>query len=69
MLFNLLEDPYEIKNLANKEKYLNIQNDLLSKLLSHRMLHQERQLSNSMLSNDGMINNAGPSSRKLKDSL
>ena len=69
LLFNLLEDPYEINNLANNDKYLNIQNNLLSKLLSHRMLHQERQLSNSMLSHDGMINITGPSSRKLKNSL
>ena len=66
LLFNLNDDPYEINNLANEINYLNIQNDLLSKLLSHRMLHQERQLSNSLLSKKGVINIAGPATRKLK---
>ena len=50
LLFNILDDPYEINNLANQKNYLEIQNNLLSKLLSHRMIHQERQLSNTMLS-------------------
>ena len=66
LLFNIKDDPYENHNLANKNNYIYIQRDLLSKLLSHRMLHQERQLSNSMLSKNGVINNAGPASRKLK---
>ena len=66
LLFNLNDDPYEINNLANGSNYLDIQNDLLSKLLSHRMLHQERQLSNSLLTKKGVINIAGPATRKLK---
>ena len=66
LLFNMLEDPYEINNLANKKDYLETQNKLLSKLLSHRMLHQERQLSNSMLSKKGMKINSGPSNRQVK---
>ena len=66
LLFNLTDDPYEINNLANESNYINIQNYLLSELLSHRMLHQERQLSNSMLTKKGVINISGPATRKLK---
>ena len=67
LLFNILEDPYETNNLANKKDYLEIQNNLLSKLLSHRMLHQERQLSNAMLSKSGMKINSGPNCRRIKN--
>ena len=66
LLFNMIDDPYEINNLANEKDHLEIQNNLLSKLLSHRMLHQERQLSNGMLSKSGMKINSGPSNRKIK---
>ena len=66
LLFNMLDDPYEINNLANKKEYLKIQNNLLSKILTHRMIHQERQLSNSMLSKNGMKINSGPSNRKIE---
>ena len=40
-------------------------NELLSKLLSYHMLHQERQLSNTMLSSDDIRTNSGPYDRKL----
>jgi hypothetical protein len=66
LLFNILDDPYETNNLTNKKDYLEIQNNLLSKLLSHRMLHQERQLSNAMLSKNGMKINSGPNNRKIE---
>ena len=65
-MFNILNDPYETNNLANQKDYLKIQNNLLSKLLSHRMIHQERQLSNSMLTEKGMKINSGPSNRQVK---
>jgi len=65
MLFNLNEDIYEINNLAGKKNYLEIQHELLSKLLSHRMIHQERQLSNTMLSSKGVIIKSGPANRKV----
>ena len=64
LLFNMEEDPYEINNLSDILKYQAIKNELLSKLLSHRMLHQERQLSNTMLSSNGVKTNSGPFSRK-----
>ena len=65
LLFNMLEDPYEINNLANNKDYLKIQNNLLSKILSHRMIHQERQLSNMILSSVGIKIYSGSQSRKL----
>ena len=67
LLFNLKDDPEEINNLADVKKFQNIKNKLLSQLLSHRMLHQERQLSNIKLTNKGPITENGPRNRKLKD--
>ena len=65
LLFNMEEDLYETNNLTNLPEYQSIKNELLSKLLSHRMLHQERQLSNTMLSSKGVRTNSGPYNRKL----
>ena len=65
LLFNMLEDPNEINNLANKKNYFEIQNNLLSKLLSHRMIYLERQLSNSIISKNGIKVNSGSSNRKV----
>ena len=67
LLFNMEEDPYEVNNLSNLTKYQSIKNELLSKLLSHRMLHQERQLSNTMLSSKGVKINSGPNTRRLNN--
>ena len=64
MLFNLKNDPHEQVNLANQDQYMNIQNDLLSKLLSHRIRHSERQLSNIKLSSKGILTETGPADRK-----
>lgn len=61
----MLEDPNEINNLANKKNYFEIQNNLLSKLLSHRMIYLERQLSNSIISKNGIKVNSGSSNRKV----
>jgi len=65
MLFNLKNDPHEQVNLANQDQYMNIQNDLLSKLLSHRIRHSERQLSNIKLSSKGILTETGPADRKI----
>ena len=67
LLFNMEEDPYEVNNLSELPKYQSIKNELLSKLLSHRMLHQERQLSNTMLSSKGVKINSGPNTRRLNN--
>ena len=57
------EDPSELNNLSELPKYQSIKNELYP-LLSHRMLHQERQLSNTMLSSNGVKTNFGPFNRK-----
>jgi len=67
LLFSLEDDPYETNNLAELSEYQSIKNELLSKLLSHRMLHQERQLSNTMLSSKGVRTNSGPYNRRLNN--
>ena len=67
LLFNLKDDPQEVENLANVKKFQNVKNKLLSQLLSHRMLHQERQLSNIKLTTKGPITSHGPRNRKLKN--
>ena len=61
------DDPNEVINLADIPEYQSIKNELLSKLLSHRMLHQERQLSNTMLSSKGVKINSGPNTRRLNN--
>jgi arylsulfatase A-like enzyme len=65
MLFDLKNDPHELVNLANQNQYMNVQHDLLSKLLSHRMRHSERQLSNIKLSSKGVLTETGPADRKI----
>ena len=60
LLFNMKKDSYETDTLSDLLEYQSIKNELLSKLLSHRMLHQERQLSNTMLSSRGIKLNFGP---------
>ena len=65
---NLKNDPFEQVNLANQDQYMNIQNDLLSKLFSHRMRHAERQLSNIKLSSKGILTETGPVDRKIQKS-
>ena len=67
LLFSIEKDPYETNNLANLPEYQSIKLELLSKLLSHRMLHQERQLSNTMLSSKGVKINSGPNTRRLNN--
>ena len=67
LLFSMEKDPYETNNLAELPEYQSIKNELLSKLLSHRMIHQERQLSNTMLSSKGVRTKSGPYNRRLKN--
>ena len=66
MLFDLSNDPHEQVNLGNQDQYMSIQHDLLSKLLSHRIRHSERQLSNIKLSSKGILTEIGPADRKIK---
>ena len=66
LLFDLENDPNEINDLSRIKEFQDIKNDLVSKLLSHRMIHQERQLSNTKLSSSGIKTKSGPFSRKME---
>ena len=65
LLFDLENDPQEIKNLAEDIKYQNIMNKLLGDLMSHRLRHQDRQLSSLQISKNGVSRVNGPQSRKM----
>ena len=65
LLFDLENDPQEMNNLADDKNYLGIKNELLSELLSHRLRHQDRQLSSFQVTKDGVSSVHGPSSRKV----
>ena len=67
LLFDLENDPKEMKNLAGDKNYQEIKNSLLSKLLSHRLRHQDRQLSSLQISKDGISNVSGPQSRRIRN--
>ena len=67
LLFDLENDPKEMKNLADDKNFQEIKNSLLSKLLSHRLRHQDRQLSSLQISKDGISNVSGPQSRRIKN--
>ena len=65
LLFNLINDPNEKINLATDSKYDNIKTEMLSKLLSHRIRHSERQMTNTKLTLDGPKISNGPSIRQI----
>ena len=66
LLFDLEKDPEEINDLSDLREFKDIKHELVSKLLSHRMIHQERQLSNTKLSSSGVNTKSGPFSRKME---
>ncbi|MBX2805708.1 MAG: alkaline phosphatase family protein [Hyphomicrobiales bacterium] len=55
LLFDLKNDPQELVNLAGDSTYASVALDYAQRLLSHRMLHAERTLTNAMLSPEGVI--------------
>ena len=65
LLFDLETDPLEMTNLAEDKKYDDVKNTLMSELLSHRIRHQDRQLSSLQVSKDGVARVNGPQSRKM----
>ena len=65
MLYNLINDPYEKVNLATDPKYDNIKAEMLSKLLSHRIRHSERQMTNMKLTPEGPKTLHGPTLRQI----
>ena len=65
LLYNLINDPYEKVNLATDPKYDNIKAEMLSKLLSHRIRHSERQMTNMKLTPEGPKTLHGPTLRQI----
>ena len=64
LLYNLKNDPHEKVNLALDSKYDKIKTEMLSKLLSHRIRHSERQMTNIRLTPEGPKILNGPSIRQ-----
>ena len=55
----------EKNNLATNTKYDGIKTKMLSKLLSHRIRHSERQMTNTKQTSDGPKISNGPSIRQI----
>ena len=55
LLFDLKHDPDELHNLADDPTYGSVIAEYAQRLLSHRMLHAERTLTNAMLSPKGVV--------------
>ena len=68
LLYNLNNDPYEKDNLASNPTYDSIKAEMAGKLLSHRMLHAERQMSNTKLTSTGPQTFHGPPHRRILES-
>jgi len=60
LLFDLARDPGELINCAGDAAYTSVVAEYAQKLLSHRMLHAERSLTNAMLSPRGVVYQAMP---------
>ncbi len=53
LFFNLVEDPAEFRNLADDPAYRSLVLEHAQTLLSWRMSHEERALTNTVLTADG----------------
>lgn len=60
LLFDLENDPREQRNLATDPAYQGIMLECAQALLSRRMVHAERTLSNTLLTPDGVVEWYGP---------
>ena len=65
LLYNIKNDPNEKVNLASEPKYDKIKAEMLSKLLSHRIRHSERQMTNIKLTSKGPRASHGPTIRQI----
>ena len=68
LLYNINNDPYEKDNLASNPSYDSIKAEMAGKLLSHRILHAERQMSNTKLTSTGPQTFHGPPHRRILES-
>lgn len=60
LLFDYADDPDELVNRAGDPAYASVMRDYAQRLLSHRMLHAERGLTNAMLSPRGVVYQNAP---------
>ena len=60
LLFDLEEDPGETRNLARDSAHQPILLEMAQKMLSWRMIHDERVLTNTLLTAQGLVERRGP---------
>ena len=60
LLFDLEEDPAEFRNLADDPAYQGLMLEYAQKMLSWRMSHDERRLTNTKLTSAGIVERYGP---------
>lgn len=59
LLFDMQNDPSELNNLANDPAYTHVLLEYSQKLLTHKMLNQDRTLVNQQLTEDGVCSYIG----------
>ena len=64
LLFDLSEDPDETRNLAGDPTMQPVLLKMAQKMLSWRMLHDERALTNTLLTARGLVEHRGPRQRR-----
>lgn len=60
LLFDLQEDPHELRNLATDPASQSLVLDHASRLLSWRMSHEDRVLANTLLTREGVVERRPP---------
>jgi arylsulfatase A-like enzyme len=63
LLFDLVKDPMEQNNLAGKQEFCEIQQNLKTVLMTHLEKHNSRMFENGELKNKGTINSAADVAR------
>ncbi len=60
LLFDLQADPGELNNLAENPEFGPVVMEYCSRLLNHKILHQDRKLTNQLLTPEGVVAYTGP---------
>ncbi len=60
LFFDLEEDPAELRNLADDPAYQGLMLEYAQKMLSWRLAHDERRLTNTVLTPAGPVERNGP---------